>query len=584
MSHLSPERAAQTTIDSFSSTPGVSGFRVSVDPRNKLLPGDIANQKWLAKAAKVSENDAELDKRFEQPISLPAERALRGGQRVGLRLVAGVGLAMLSMLGVITGHPGPVSAESLSQRSLDAFISAANPENPTSDEISKFIAAHEIEVAEADKTKSPVISKYLASNPEVKAKIKKDYGKHLNSLPEEDTDRMSVVFKPETEQRVRENIIGDEMDTSTIKTIEELDIHVLRVKKPLLGEIVSRFRDNPAVEGADPDYKRTRQSLEPSALKSLSNAILPQPQDPLYVNGAQWNLLQKGIGWNQIDTSKMKYPVTIAQIDGKVDNTVNDLNDGQLLVSQGINYTEPTNPNDVTSTTTSAHATEGISIMVATQDNNGIAGIASFRDVNGNFYVHVVPYVVVYDSGPNAGYAFDSDMASAMKDAVNAGAKIISMPLGAPGSVSTTETRAAAYVHNHGAYAFIAAGNEGLDAPDCPACAKWNIPVGALGYNSRTLATFSNRGPKVLIAEPGDNIPVAVPKSVSTSEYTYSGGTSNATPHAAATLALFLSETQNASYSTILIAAKSAAIPVTNTRYGELWLPTFLDGAVRPTS
>jgi serine protease len=148
-----------------------------------------------------------------------------------------------------------------------------------------------------------------------------------------------------------------------------------------------------------------------------------------------------------------------------------------------------------------------------------------------------------------------ADIAQAIRDATDQGAKIISMSIG--GGDSTVEHDAVTYAYNKGVLIVAAAGNDGSNnSIDYPGAYAESIAVAALD-NTKARASYSDGGPQLDIAAPGTDV-LSTYNSNNTS-YTTMSGTSMATPHVAGALALALScapagttpaQIRNALYST----------------------------------
>lgn len=143
--------------------------------------------------------------------------------------------------------------------------------------------------------------------------------------------------------------------------------------------------------------------------------------------------------------------------------------------------------------------------------------------------------------GDTGSGSFES-VANSMVWAVDNGAKVINMSLGAP-DLDCPQTLLAAtqYAHNNDVVVFAAAGNSGRESIHTPAnCGA--IPVGATTITDER-AAYSNYGPDVAIWAPGGGTglpgdPRILSLSRSESGTTEQSGTSMATPHAAGLAAL----------------------------------------------
>ena len=131
-----------------------------------------------------------------------------------------------------------------------------------------------------------------------------------------------------------------------------------------------------------------------------------------------------------------------------------------------------------------------------------------------------------------------ADIAQAIRDAADQGAKVISMSLG--GGDSTVEREAVTYASNKGSLIVAAAGNDGANnSIDFPAAYPESIAVAAV-TNTKARASYSDGGPQLDISAPGSNV-LSTYKGANNATYSSLSGTSMATPHVAGALALALS-------------------------------------------
>jgi len=145
---------------------------------------------------------------------------------------------------------------------------------------------------------------------------------------------------------------------------------------------------------------------------------------------------------------------------------------------------------------------------------NGVVGVIP----NGTD-LHIVR--VFNDAG---GFVYASDLAGAVQDCAEAGAKVVSMSLG--GILSTkAEKEALKDVVDDGALLFAAAGNDGNASHSYPASYDFVHSVAAVDeYNEH--ASFSQRTAQVQFAAPGVDVLSTVPGG-----FAFSTGTSMSTPH-----------------------------------------------------
>ena len=134
------------------------------------------------------------------------------------------------------------------------------------------------------------------------------------------------------------------------------------------------------------------------------------------------------------------------------------------------------------------------------------------------------------------------DIAEAINDAANLGAKVINLSLGSS-TQSTAITNAIKYALSKGIYVVTSAGNEGKNGPTFPAANGRDtgmenlISVGSTDLNDRK-SSFSNYGPSVDLVAPGEKVFAPAPDNRLAS-WT---GTSQAAPMVSGALALMLGE------------------------------------------
>ena len=180
------------------------------------------------------------------------------------------------------------------------------------------------------------------------------------------------------------------------------------------------------------------------------------------------------------------------------------------------------NDGDVTDNTGSGHGTHCSGIAIANTNNGkGIASVA--------FNGKILPMKIF----PNS---FASTSASAIIDAANKGARVISMSYGSS-FPSQTEQDAVNFAWNKGVILFAAAGNDGTTNKGYPAALNNVIAVAATNSSDQK-ADFSTYGDWVQIAAPGENILSTF--FGSSSDYVYESGTSMACPFAASVAGLMI--------------------------------------------
>lgn len=209
---------------------------------------------------------------------------------------------------------------------------------------------------------------------------------------------------------------------------------------------------------------------------------------------------------------------TVAVVDTGVDATVFELA-GRVLPA--IDLTDKPAAGDP-----QGHGTKVSTLLAAGIDGRGIAGVAP--------KVRILPIRVLDETGSGD----TADVAEGIKRATLAGAKIINASLG--GSDDSAAVRAAAeFARSRGALVVAAVGNDGDQAPvEFPAAAPAVLGVASVSYEPESggfsRSYFSNIGPEVDIAAPGEGVPATGVGGATSSM----SGTSAATPHVSAVAAL----------------------------------------------
>lgn len=210
--------------------------------------------------------------------------------------------------------------------------------------------------------------------------------------------------------------------------------------------------------------------------------------------------------------------VTVAVVDSGVDGKHADL---RPALVPGVDYVAggdgTVDPN--------GHGTHVAGAVVAVPENRaGVIGLAP--------EAVVMPMRVLDSSG--GGYA--SDVAQAIVDATDRGARVVNLSLGGPEN-SAAVAAAVDYALSRGVVVVAAAGNQRLSGNPTtyPAALPGVIAVAASTSNDVS-ASFSNTGPYVALTAPGQSVLSTVPGG----DWQYSSGTSMATPHVSAAAAAVL--------------------------------------------
>lgn len=249
------------------------------------------------------------------------------------------------------------------------------------------------------------------------------------------------------------------------------------------------------------------------------------PNDPYY--NQQWNLnsMNLPLAWSVTTGTDI---VTIAVIDTGVDFSHEDLSG--IFVS-GYDFVErDDHPQDE-----DGHGTHVVGIIAAlTNNNKGVAGVAWGQRVK------IMPLRIIGKDGSGT----DFDFAKAVVHAVDRGAKIINVSLGASGS-SAVAYAAVRYAYQNDVVLVCAAGNENGPV-NYPAAYSETIAVGAVTA-SGTRASYSNFGPQLDIVAPGGDAQTPILSTYPVylhpyAKYIGSIGTSMAAPHVTGLIALMISQ------------------------------------------
>ncbi len=294
-----------------------------------------------------------------------------------------------------------------------------------------------------------------------------------------------------------------ESNSNIIRELDEIDAIVVDVRISSLRTFLDSWHELPFVR-----------YVELSQITSVS-AITNDPD---------WNtqygpqIIQTDLAWDiqKGDPSS----VLVAVIDTGIDYTHPDLVN-QYVTGGYDYYNDDTDPWDDHS-----HGTHCAGTIGATINNSvGIAGVAN---------VSIMAYKV-FNSG---GYGSDYDAASAIINATDKGADVLSNSYGFP-SADQVLADAVAYAVSNDVVVVVSAGNSGAPVSTYPALYPEVITVSATDVTD-TPASFTSYGEAVDVSAPGVDIWSTVP--VSMGSYDNKSGTSMACPHVAGVVALIRSE------------------------------------------
>ncbi|MBC2593283.1 S8 family serine peptidase [Ruficoccus amylovorans] len=226
--------------------------------------------------------------------------------------------------------------------------------------------------------------------------------------------------------------------------------------------------------------------------------------------------------------------VTVAVLDSGVMSDHVNLEDARILSPERVGQSDPV-----------GHGT-AVASLIAGQDSP-VLGLAAGTTI--------LSLPVLNDDGLSDTFR----VSAAVVQAVDLGARVISMSLGAYGD-SAVLRQAIKYAREHGVVLVASVGNDGAGQVAYPAAYDGVLAVAAVDALSQP-ASFSNYGPQVDIAAPGVQVPVAWTGD----RFASVSGTSFSTPLVAAAVALVLQQDPRLSgpeaVRVVLDNANDAALP-----------------------
>jgi serine protease len=284
------------------------------------------------------------------------------------------------------------------------------------------------------------------------------------------------------------------------------------------------------------------------------------PNDPLYIEGKQWNMTMIGVekAWDSAKGEK----IIVAVLDTGISNgngiypRVPDLRETCMV--KGRNFTSDGKEDDPYDM--HGHGTHvGGTIAQSTNNGIGVVGVAP--------QACLMPVKVLSDEGSG----FTEDIAEAIIWATDNGAKVINMSLGG-GGYSKVLADAVKYAADNGVFLACAAGNNGTARIEYPAAHDGCNAISSVG-KSGNLAFYSSYGLN------GDGIFVAAPGGDQRADGKEGGiwqntivendpkkhgyfpfqGTSMATPHVAGVAALAFSANPKATLDDVKKAMRDSA-------------------------
>lgn len=313
-------------------------------------------------------------------------------------------------------------------------------------------------------------------------------------------------------------------------------------------DIIKKLKEDPNVEYAEPNY----------IVKSTAYIS----NDPQYLNGSMWGLNNTGQdggtadidinapeAWNIAGNSGVK----VAVLDTGVDYTHEDLSVNIDLINQSGAVTAG-NINGYNFCATSDCLGIGNNNPM---DDNGhgthVAGTIAAVGQNGKGVIGVCPKCKIMPIKVLASnnYGTFASVTAGIYFAIDNGARVINMSLGAPGAYSAATHEAIALAKSKNIVVVASAGNCGdssyalngcdyQNQPEYPGNDENVIAVGSIDRNGNR-SSFSTSGNYVSVVAPGGNI-------VSTclgNQYCYESGTSMAAPHVAGVVGIAMGANVN---------------------------------------
>lgn len=365
-------------------------------------------------------------------------------------------------------------------------------------------------------------------------------------------DQVLVKFKPTLSDPMVEVTLAA-YRSKKLKRIPRLNIYQLQIPEgTTVEEMLYVLSRNPDVEYAEPNYR--------AHITVTPNDILFSEQYALYNSGQEFGPVgspQQGQSRADIkareawEETKGDEDIIIAIVDSGVDMDHPDIND--KIQSSGRDFVN----DDFDATDDLFHGTHVAGIAAAeTNNEEGIAGVA--------WNSKILPVKVIDDTG----WGDYADIIDGIRWAADNGADVINLSVG--GDVFSLSLREAVkYAYDNNIVVVCAAGNDGGSVLYPAAYEDYCLAVAATDYDDLRVS-WSNYGPEVDIAAPGDQIISLVPTwywGPDSLPYAYGDGTSMAAPHVSGLAALIKGLKPNLSVDDIMYIIRYSADDVNSTNY-----------------
>jgi thermitase len=333
-------------------------------------------------------------------------------------------------------------------------------------------------------------------------------------------DQVLVRFKSD----FRTQLIDDTLalyGTETIKMIPQLNVYQVRIPAGIsVEEMAAALSRNPDVESAGPNYI-VRMTVTPNdTLFRYQYALNNTGQDfgaPGSPTGKAKADIRATAGWEETNGDAA---TIIAVIDTGIDFDHPDLKN--KIVSRGRDFVN----DDWDATDDEGHGTFVAGIAAAeTNNDEGMAGVA--------WNCKILPVKVLGADG----FGEYINVCAGIIWAADNGAQVISLSLGLEEGEPPDELLrdALRYAYEKEVVVVASAGNDDAAVLYPAAYDAYCLAVAATDYND-TRTTWSNFGPEVDVAAPGDSVLSIVPTwywGPGSFPYAFGDGTSASVPHVA---------------------------------------------------
>lgn len=296
----------------------------------------------------------------------------------------------------------------------------------------------------------------------------------------------------------------------------------------LLGKIAA----HPSVEWVEPNHRRKAQVTNPSDTSFASQyalSIIDAVSAWSSVPGAYLTAASAGTGRIRVAVIDTGIDCTHPDFKNAGGTSVDSASGGQIAMaaSKALVHTSLSSP-ACAFQDDHGHGTHTAGIIAAAANNaRGIAGLAYPAEL------------MILKALDGMGFGDDVTISNAIVEAVNGGARIISMSLGGTG-YSQNLQEALRYAFQRGVFVICAAGNYASSNLFYPGDSNFTVAVAATD-SANARAWFSNYGNWIGIAAPGVNIYSTVTTynlGDGITNYGSMSGTSMSTPYVAALAAL----------------------------------------------